>query len=130
MKFSESWLRTFVDPACVGDEFAHLLTMAGLEVEQEETVAPFFDRVVVGQVLAVDKHPGADRLSVCRVDVGSGEALQIVCGAPNVVAGIKVPCALPGAELPGGFRIAVSKVRSVESFGMLCSAKELSLIHI
>ena len=127
MKFSESWLRTFVDPPCVGEEFAHLLTMAGLEVEQEETVAPFFDRVVVGQVLAVDKHPGADRLSVCRVDVGSGEALQIVCGAPNVVAGIKVPCALPGAELPGGFRIAVSKVRSVESFGMLCSARELGI---
>ena len=73
MKFSESWLRSFVDPACSGHEFSHLLTMAGLEVEAEETVAPRFDQVVVAQVLSVDKHPGADRLNVCRVDVGSGE---------------------------------------------------------
>ncbi|WP_313952280.1 phenylalanine--tRNA ligase subunit beta [Accumulibacter sp.] len=127
MKFSESWLRSFVDPACSGDEFTHLLTMAGLEVEEEETVAPAFDRVVVGQVLEVGKHPDADRLNVCRVDVGCGEVLQIVCGAPNAAAGIKVPCALPGAELPGGFRIKVAKVRGVESSGMLCSAKELGI---
>ena len=90
MKFSESWLRSFVDPACSGDEFSHLLTMAGLEVEEEETVAPAFDKVVVAQILEVDKHPDADRLNVCRVDVGSGELLQIVCGAPNAAAGIKV----------------------------------------
>lgn len=127
MKFSESWLRSFVDPACSGDEFTHLLTMAGLEVEEEETVAPAFDKVVVGQVLEVGKHPDADRLNVCRVDVGCGEVLQIVCGAPNAAAGIKVPCALPGAELPGGFRIKVAKVRGVESSGMLCSAKELGI---
>jgi phenylalanyl-tRNA synthetase beta chain len=127
MKFSESWLRSFVDPACAGDEFSHLLTMAGLEVEEEVTVAPHFGGVVVAEVLEVGKHPDADRLHVCRVDVGSGEPLQIVCGAPNAAAGIKVPCALPGAELPGGLTIKVSKVRGVESFGMLCSARELGI---
>ena len=127
MKFSESWLRSFVDPVCSGRDFSHLLTMAGLEVEEEQAVAPAFSGVVVGHVLAVDKHPGADRLNVCRVDVGSGEALMIVCGAANAAAGIKVPCALPGAELPGGFRIKVSEVRGVESFGMLCSARELGI---
>jgi phenylalanyl-tRNA synthetase beta chain len=127
MKFSESWLRSFVDPACSGEEFSHLLTMAGLEVEEEETVAPGFDKVVVGHVLSVDRHPDADRLNVCRVDVGAGEVLQIVCGAPNAKAGIKVPCALPGAELPAGMRIKVSQVRGVESLGMLCSARELGI---
>ncbi|MBP9806226.1 MAG: phenylalanine--tRNA ligase subunit beta, partial [Candidatus Accumulibacter sp.] len=127
MKFSESWLRSFVDPVCSGHEFSHLLTMAGLEVEEEETVAPAFDKVVVGQVLTVARHPDADRLNVCEVDVGSGEALRIVCGAPNAAPGIKVPCALPGAELPGGFRIKIARVRGVESSGMLCSAKELGL---
>jgi phenylalanyl-tRNA synthetase beta chain len=96
-------------------------------VEEEQAVAPAFSKVVVGHVLAVDKHPDADRLRVCRVDVGSGETLMIVCGAPNAAAGIKVPCALPGAELPGGFKIKVSKVRGVESFGMLCSARELGI---
>ncbi|WP_291994464.1 phenylalanine--tRNA ligase subunit beta [Candidatus Accumulibacter sp. ACC003] len=125
MKFSESWLRTFVDPACAGDEFSHLLTMAGLEVEEEATVAPPFNKVVVAQVLEVGVHPDADRLKVCRVDVGSGEPLQIVCGAPNAAPGIKVPCALPGAELPGGLQIKIAKVRGIESSGMLCSAKEL-----
>ena len=127
MKFSESWLRTFVDPACSGDELSHLLTMAGLEVEKEASVAPAFDKVVVAELLEVGKHPDADRLRVCRVDVGSGAALQIVCGAPNAAAGIKVPCALPGAELPGGFQIKQAKVRGVESSGMLCSAKELGI---
>jgi phenylalanyl-tRNA synthetase beta chain len=127
MKFSESWLRSFVDPVCSGRDFSHLLTMAGLEVEEEQAVAPAFSGVVVGHVLAVHKHPGADRLNVCRVDVGSGEALMIVCGAANAVAGIKVPCALPGAELPGDFRIKVSTVRGVESSGMLCSARELGI---
>ncbi|MEF8721728.1 MAG: phenylalanine--tRNA ligase subunit beta [Candidatus Accumulibacter delftensis] len=127
MKFSESWLRSFVDPVCSGSEFSHLLTMAGLEVEEEEAVAPAFDKVLVAQVLAVEKHPDADRLNVCRVDIGSGETLQIVCGAPNAAAGIKVPCALPGAELPGGFTIKVARVRGVASAGMLCSAKELGI---
>ena len=127
MKFSESWLRTLVNPDVSGAEFSLLLTMAGLEVEEEETVAPHFDAVVVGHVLEVQKHPDADRLNVCRVDVGRAEPLQIVCGAPNVAPGLRVPCALPGAALPGDFRIKVAKVRGVESSGMLCSAKELGI---
>ena len=127
MKFSESWLRSFVNPALTGNEFTHLLTMAGLEVEEEESVAPAFDSVVVAHVLEVTKHPDADRLNVCRVDIGRGEPQQIVCGAPNVTPGIKVPCALPGANLPGDFKIKVAKVRGIESSGMLCSAKELGI---
>jgi hypothetical protein len=82
MKFSESWLRTFVNPTLSGEEFSHLLTMAGLEVEEEETVAPPFNDVVVAQVLEVNKHPDADRLNVCRVDIGDGSPKQIVCGRP------------------------------------------------
>lgn len=127
MKFSESWLRTFVDPKLSSDELSHLLTMAGLEVEDLSPVAPAFSQVVVAQVLEVVKHPDADRLNVCQVDIGTGAPQQIVCGAPNVAAGLKVPCALPGAELPGDFRIKVAKVRGVESSGMLCSAKELGI---
>ncbi|MFC5302671.1 phenylalanine--tRNA ligase subunit beta [Azospira restricta] len=127
MKFSESWLRTFVNPALSGEELSHLLTMAGLEVEEEETVAPAFNDVIVAQVLEVAKHPDADRLNVCQVDIGSGTPQQIVCGAPNVAAGLKVPCALPGAKLPGDFAIKVAKVRGIESSGMLCSAKELGI---
>ena len=127
MKFSESWLRTFVNPTISGDEFSRLLTMAGLEVEEEERVAPAFDKVVVAAVLEVNKHPDADRLNVCRVDIGSGRTQQIVCGAPNVAAGLKVPCALPGATLPGDFTIKVARVRGIESSGMLCSAKELGI---
>ncbi len=127
MKFSESWLRSFVNPAISGEEFSHLLTMAGLEVEEEETVAPAFDGVVVAHVLEVNKHPDADRLNVCSVDIGAGAPQQIVCGAPNVAPGLKVPCALPGANLPGNFKIKVAKVRGVDSSGMLCSAKELGI---
>ncbi len=127
MKFSESWLRSFVNPTVSGDEFSHLLTMAGLEVEEEESVAPTFNHIVVAHVLEVNKHPDADRLNVCRVDIGSGEPQQIVCGAPNVAPGLKVPCALPGANLPGDFKIKIAKVRGIESSGMLCSAKELGI---
>ncbi len=127
MKFSESWLRSFVDPAVSGNDFSHLLTMAGLEVEEEETVAPAFDGVVVAEVLEVVKHPDADRLNVCRVNIGREEPQQIVCGAPNVAPGLRVPCALPGAVLPGNFQIKVAKVRGIESSGMLCSAKELGI---
>jgi len=127
MKFSESWLRTFVNPTISGDDLSHLLTMAGLEVEEEEIVAPMFDSVVVGHVLDVAKHPDADRLNDCRVDVGDGKTLQIVCGAPNVAPGVKVPCALPGANLPNDFKIKLAKVRGIESAGMLCSAKELGI---
>ncbi|MBK1679916.1 phenylalanine--tRNA ligase subunit beta [Rhodocyclus tenuis] len=127
MKFSESWLRSFVATDRSGDELSHLLTMAGLEVEEVEAVAPAFSQVVVGHVLEVTKHPNADRLNVCRVDIGSGTPAQIVCGAPNVAVGMKVPCALPGAVLPGDFVIKVAKVRGIESSGMLCSAKELGI---
>ncbi len=126
MQFSEHWLREFVDPPLTSAELAHSLTMAGLEVEALDTVAPAFSGVVVAHVLAVDKHPDADKLKLCRVDAGQGEMLQIVCGAPNVAAGMKVPCALVGAELPG-VKIKAARVRGMESFGMLCSARELGL---
>ena len=127
MKFSESWLRSLVNPQLSSQELSHLLTMAGLEVEELKPVAPAFGQVVVAQVLQVEKHPDADRLNVCQVDIGSGSPTQIVCGAPNVAVGLKVPCALPGAELPGNFKIKVAKVRGIESSGMLCSAKELGI---
>jgi phenylalanyl-tRNA synthetase beta chain len=127
MKFSERWLREFVDPPQSLDELARILTMAGIEVEAIEPAAPPFHDVVVGQVLEVHKHPNADRLSVCRVDAGTGAPLAIVCGAPNVVAGMKAPVALVGATLAGVGKITRAQVRGVESQGMLCSAKELGL---
>jgi len=107
-------------------ELARVLTMGGLDVESVEPVAPAFDRVVVGQVLQATKHPNADRLTLCKVDVGGGTTLAIVCGAPNVVAGMKAPVAMVGARLPG-MEIKQAKVRGVESNGMLCSAKDLGL---
>lgn len=129
MKFSENWLRTYVNPDLDSDRLAHALTMAGLEVEALESVAPAFDKVVVGEVLSLEKHPNADRLNVCRVDVGSGEPLQIVCGAANVHAGAKVPCAMVGALLPK-MAIKQARVRGVESCGMLCSEQELGLAAV
>jgi len=121
-----------VNPNMTSDELSHLLTMSGLEVEEVEPVAPPFTNVVVGEVLEVTKHPDADRLNVCRVNVHTGTILNIVCGAPNVRAGLKVPCAMVGAVLPPGadgkpFEIKVGKLRGVESQGMLCSARELKL---
>ena len=133
MQFPESWLREFCNPPLDSDALAELLTMSGMEVDDSRPVAPPFTDVVVGEVLSVERHPDADRLHVCQVDVGLGRTLNIVCGAPNVRAGIKVPCALVGAELPpaeeGGaaFRIKLGKLRGVESQGMLCSARELKL---
>jgi phenylalanyl-tRNA synthetase beta chain len=132
MQFSENWLRTMVNPTMTSDELSHLLTMSGLEVEEVEPVAPPFSNVVVGKVLEVAKHPNADRLNVCQVDVNTGSLLNIVCGAPNVRAGMKVPCAMAGAVLPPGadgkpFEIKVGQLRGVESQGMLCSARELKL---
>jgi phenylalanyl-tRNA synthetase beta chain len=133
MQFPESWLRTFVDPKLSTDELSHALTMAGLEVESLAPVAPPTTKIVVGQVLEVAKHPNADKLNVCQVDAGTGAVLNIVCGAPNVSPGIKVPVALVGAQLPpaeaGGapFAIKLSSLRGVESQGMLCSARELKL---
>jgi len=126
VKFPESWLRSFVDPKISTRELARVLTMGGLDVESVEPVAPAFDKVVVGQVLQAAKHPNADRLTLCKVDVGGGTTLAIVCGAPNVIAGMKAPVALLGARLPG-MEIKQAKVRGVESSGMLCSARDLGL---
>lgn len=125
MQFSEQWLRSMVNPSLDTAQLGHALTMAGLEVEELTPVAPAFSHVVVAEILEAAKHPDADRLQVCKVKVGE-EVLQIVCGASNARVGIKIPCALVGAELPG-IQIKQAKVRGVESFGMLCSAKELGI---
>ncbi len=132
MQFPESWLREFCNPPLSTQQLADTLTMAGLEVEALQPVAPPFTRIVVGEVKEAVQHPNADRLRVCQVDVGQGKLLSIVCGAPNARVGIRVPCALVGAELPPGedgkpFVIKVGKLRGVESQGMLCSAKELQI---
>ncbi|HEY6094422.1 MAG TPA: phenylalanine--tRNA ligase subunit beta [Gallionellaceae bacterium] len=127
MKFSENWLRSWINPALDTAALGHEFTMAGLEVEVIEPVAPGFNNVVVAEVLEVSKHPNADRLNVCLVNAGEAQPLTIVCGASNVAPGIRVPCARMGAVLPGNFAIKQAKVRGVESFGMLCSAKELGL---
>jgi len=132
MQFPESWLREFCNPPLTTEALAETLTMAGLEVEELAPVAPPFTKIVVGEIKDAVQHPNADRLRVCQVDVGAPELLTIVCGAPNARVGIRVPCALVGAELPPGddgkpFAIKVGKLRGVESFGMLCSARELGL---
>ena len=127
MQFSYSWLKTQADTELSADKLEHLLTMSGLEVEEAETAAPVFTSVVIAEVKSVEKHPDADRLNVTQVDAGTGELVQIVCGAPNVKAGIKVPCSLPGAVLPGNFKIKPTKMRGVVSNGMLCSTDELGL---
>ncbi|WP_442592294.1 phenylalanine--tRNA ligase subunit beta [Parapusillimonas sp. JC17] len=127
MLFPESWLRAFANPDLDTDALAHRLTMAGLEVEGTTPAAPPFSGVVVAHIKEIAPHPNADKLRVCQVDDGSGALLQIVCGAPNAAAGIKVPLARVGAELPGGMKIGTAKMRGVESAGMLCSARELGL---
>lgn len=126
MQFSEHWLRQFVNPKLNADELGHALTMAGLEVEEQELAAPLFNNVVVGEIVSAERHPDADRLQLCKVDVGQTEPLQIVCGAPNARVGLKAPCAMVGAKLTD-FNIKQAKVRGIESFGMMCSAKELGL---
>jgi phenylalanyl-tRNA synthetase beta chain len=132
MQFPESWLREFCNPSLTTQELADILTMAGLEVEELQPVAPPFTGIVVGEIKEAVQHPDADRLRICQVDVGQGALLNIVCGAPNARVGIKIPCATVGAELPPGedgkpFKIKVGKLRGVESQGMLCSAKELKI---
>ncbi len=133
MQFSESWLRQYVNPSLDSNALGHAMTMAGLEVEEQHSVAPAFTKIVVAQILSTEQHPDADRLRVCKVDAGTAQELQIVCGAPNTRARIKIPCAMVGAELPpaeaGGkpFMIKVGKLRGVESQGMLCSGRELGL---
>ncbi|MCW9031812.1 MAG: phenylalanine--tRNA ligase subunit beta, partial [Gammaproteobacteria bacterium] len=127
MKFSEQWLREWINPKISTDELSHQLTMAGLEVDAIEPVAATFSNVVVGEVLSIEKHPDADKLNVCAVNVGDQEPLQIVCGASNVREGMRVPAALVGAKLPGDFKIKKSKLRGVPSHGMLCSTSELGI---
>jgi phenylalanyl-tRNA synthetase beta chain len=127
MKFSVNWLREFVELPASVDELAELLTMAGVEIEGIEKRGANFDNVVVAQIKASEQHPNADRLSVCQVDDGSGQVRQIVCGAKNYKPGDKVPLALPGAILVGDLKIKPSKLRGVESQGMLCSPSELGL---
>lgn len=127
MLFTEDWLRQYCNPELNTDQLAETLTMAGLEVEEVTSIAPAFTGVVVAKVVTCRDHENSDHLHVCEVDAGTGELLQIVCGAPNVAAGVKVPCALIGAELPGGFKIKKSKLRGVVSMGMLCSARELGI---
>lgn len=131
MQFPESWLREFCNPPLNTEQLADTLTMGGFEVEETRPAAPPFSQIVVAEIQSAQQHPNADRLRVCQVNAG-GQPLQIVCGAPNARAGIKVPCALVGAELPPGedgkpFRIKLGKLRGVESHGMLCSASELGI---
>jgi len=127
MRFSESWLREWVDPEVDTRTLADQLTMAGLEVDAVEPAAPAFDGVLVGRVQTVEAHPDAEKLRLCRVDVGSEEPLQIVCGAANVAADMKVPVATLGAQLPEGLEIKRARLRGVESLGMICAASELGL---
>ncbi|MBA3582103.1 MAG: phenylalanine--tRNA ligase subunit beta [Gammaproteobacteria bacterium] len=130
MKFSEAWLRTFVNPAIKTDELLVQLNRLGLEVDGVSAVAPMFDNVVVAEIKTISQHPDADRLRVCGVDVGQTELLQIVCGAANAAQGMKAPLAMIGANLPNGLNIKKGKLRGVESFGMLCSAVELGLAEV
>lgn len=126
MKFSEQWLREWVQPAIDTNELVDTITMAGLEVDGTEPVAGEFSGVVVGQVVTREQHPDADKLSLCQVTDGE-ETFQIVCGAANVREGLKIPFAKIGAVLPGGFKIKKAKLRGVESFGMLCAEQELGM---
>jgi phenylalanyl-tRNA synthetase beta chain len=127
MKFSEQWLREWVNPPVSTEELVEQLTMAGLEVDSVEPAAAGLESLLVGEVLSIEKHPDADKLKVCQVSVAQDSPLQIVCGAPNVIAGGKYPLAPVGARLPGDIKIRKSKLRGVESHGMLCSANELGL---
>ncbi len=128
MKFSERWLREWVSiPSQSTEGLAHQLTMLGLEVDGCDPVAPIFDQVVIGEIIEVMAHPNADRLKVCRVQVGKESLSTIVCGAPNARVGIRVPVALPGAELPNQIKIKHARLRGVESEGMICAARELGL---
>jgi phenylalanyl-tRNA synthetase beta chain len=127
MKIVESWLREWIDPDLDTDALAYRLTMAGHEVDGIELEGSGLDGVVVAEVVEVGKHPDADRLSLCKVSTGGDETVDVVCGAPNVRAGMKSPFAQPGVTLPNGIKLRKAKIRGVESNGMLCSAVELGL---
>ena len=127
MKIVESWLREWVDPDLDGKALEHQLTMLGLEVDGVDVEGGGLDGVVVAEVVTVERHPDADRLSVCKVNAGGNDTIDVVCGAPNVRAGMKSPLAVPGVTLPNGIKLRKSKIRGVVSNGMLCSAVELGL---
>ncbi|QIK37632.1 phenylalanine--tRNA ligase subunit beta [Caldichromatium japonicum] len=127
MRFSEAWLREWVNPPVESRALIDQLSMAGLEVDAVAPAAPHFEGVRIGQVIEVKPHPDASKLKVCTVDLGQGEPLQIICGAANVAAGMRVPVAIAGACLPGDLRIKRAKLRGIESFGMICSTSELGL---
>jgi len=127
MKIVESWLREWVNPDLDGKALEHQLTMLGLEVDGVDVEGGGLDGVVVAEVVTVERHPDADRLSVCKVNAGGDDTIDVVCGAPNVRAGMKSPLAVPGVTLPNGIKLRKSKIRGVVSNGMLCSAVELGL---
>jgi phenylalanyl-tRNA synthetase beta chain len=127
MRISLNWLKTYIDIECTPEDLAHQLTMLGLEIESVERPGAEITEVYIGQILSIDPHPDAEKLVVCKTDVGQAEPLQIVCGAKNMKAGDRVPTAVIGATLPGGFAIARRKMRGIESQGMMCSARELGL---
>lgn len=127
MKFSESWLREWVNPSVSREALSHQITMAGLEVDGVDPVAADFNGVVVGEVVECGQHPDADKLRVTKVSVGTGELIDIVCGAPNCRQGLKVAVAMVGAVLPGDFKIKKAKLRGMPSEGMLCSYSELGI---
>ena len=126
MQFSKKWLNELIDGDLGNIDLSNLLTQRGLEVEEVEDLSQISDLVVVAEILEIQKHPNADRLNVCKVDVGEKEHLQIVCGAPNAKKGIKIPCAKVGAKLDK-FEIKKTKLRGIDSSGMLCSGKELNI---
>ena len=126
MQFSKAWLQEFFDKSINEVDLGEVLTMSGLEVDDVQDLSKILKLIVVGEIVSIEKHPDADRLNVCQVNIGLEKPIQIVCGAPNARVGIKVPCALVGAKLPD-FEIKKAKLRGVESNGMLCSAKELEI---
>jgi len=126
MQFSKTWLQTFFAKSLDDYDLSYLLTMAGLEVDEVLNLDTLSDQIIVGEIVGIEKHPNADKLNICEVNIGQKNSLQIVCGAPNARKGIKIPCALVGAKLPE-FEIKKAKLRGVDSFGMLCSAREIGL---
>ena len=127
MKFNYNWLKELSGTKKSPEELAELLTMRAFEIEGIEKAENFLDDVVVGEIVSVEKHPNADKLQLTKVNVGNSQILKIVCGAPNIEVGQKVPVALIGAELPGGFKIKESEIRGEKSYGMLCAKDELGL---
>ena len=128
MKLSEQWLREWVSPKLESKALAARLTLAGLEVTRLEPAGADLKGVVVGQIDSLREHPHAERLKLCSIDIGGRGRLEIVCGAPNVVAGMKVPVAPPGTELPNGVHVEKLEIRGEVSMGMLCSALDLGLL--